>query len=136
MYEAAISFADSFYRYRIGAAAKGDAGSLRYAFQFRPQSVAYNKDDVSIETTMPPGVYEGYLMAGETPAQAIRDYAQYEKYLTSEIELSDEEKKEFGRLSALNELADGNGFDRSYVAGIENNHMVDASLYENARKGE
>ena len=106
MYEAAISFADSFYRYRIGAAAKGDAGSLRYAFQFRPQSVAYNKDDVSIETTMPPGVYEGYLMAGETPAQAIRDYAQYEKYLTSEIELSDEEKKEFGRLSALNELAE------------------------------
>jgi hypothetical protein len=109
LYESALTYADRFYQIVIRKAAVGDAGKLRADFADKEYEISFTGTDLKrVRTKMAPGVYEGYLMIGKTPEQAVREHKRLRDLEAKKEKpggLSKEEKKEKSRLSRTLSLA-------------------------------
>ena len=80
--EVALSICDRYYRSVVKQDVKGDTaymkgGYTRLGFHIK----ATDSNGKETETNIPPGIYEGYLMAGRTPVQAVKEYKEYMELL-------------------------------------------------------
>ena len=106
LYESSLFFADRLYQMLIEKDAVGDAGKLRADFITKEYEISFiGTDNRRVRTKMTPGVYEGYLMIGMTPEQAVREHKRLKELEGKKEALSGEEKKELSRLSRTNSLA-------------------------------
>ncbi len=105
--EAALTYADRAYQLVLFKDAQGDAGRLRYDYSYKDCQISYTDGQKRrIETKMSPGLYEGYLMAGLTPDQAVKNHLRYlELEKIPREERTAEQKKEHSRLDRYNTLA-------------------------------
>ena len=106
LYESGLSMADTLYQKLIGKDAVGDAGRLRADFAKKECSVAFkDKEGNKVRTRISPGIYEGLLLIGKTPEQAIKENQRYQELDDRLDTLTDKERKEWARLSMTISLA-------------------------------
>ncbi len=106
--ETTLSFADDMYTIALKREVKGDAGLQRYDFSNTHVELQYtDKKKVSYTAKITPGVYEGYLMAGKTPDQIVKEVGRINKLEEVGYEnLSKKDKKELDRLRLIGNLAE------------------------------
>ena len=107
LYESALGYADIMYGDSLHKAAKGEAGLMRYDFTRTKFQVGLrDAQGARVETKMEPGVYEGYLMAGKTPAEAIREHALRAQIAAiPESERTKKQQADYERLNRVYQLA-------------------------------
>jgi len=124
--EVLLSVIDDKYRAAIRKEVKGDTGLQKYDFDNALKEFVFiDKKNVNHTVKMKPGLFEGFLMAGKTSEEAVRDYqrqleleAREDEETNDEDEvvegkaneevqpLTKEEKKELQRLKLTYNLAD------------------------------
>ena len=78
--ETVLSLCDKLYTYAYRMEAKGDTASLKGVYATMTYGITVTDASGTEHTTaMAPGVYEGYLMAGRTPLQAVKEHAEYQR---------------------------------------------------------
>ena len=106
LYETALTMADLHYQKLVGKDAVGDAGSLRANYIKKEYDVRFvKKGSRQVNAKIPPGIYEGYLMMGKTPEQAVKEYRRFNELDEKYKELTDKEKKEWTRLAKTASVA-------------------------------
>lgn len=120
--EVLLTVIDQQYRKIIKKEVKGDAGTLKYDFvNIEKEFVFTDKKGVQQKIKVAPGVFEGYLLAGKTVDEAVRDIQRKEELSVREEtekdgenenggeqvkELTGAEKKELKQLKIVYDLAD------------------------------
>ncbi len=120
--EVLLTVIDQQYRKIIKKEVKGDAGTLKYDFvNIEKEFVFTDKKGVQQKIKVAPGVFEGYLLAGKTVDEAVRDIQRKEELSAREEtekdgenendgeqvkELTGAEKKELKQLKIVYDLAD------------------------------
>ena len=120
--EVLLTIIDQQYRKIIKKEVKGDAGTLKYDFvNIEKEFVFTDKKGVQQKIKVAPGVFEGYLLAGKTVDEAVRDIQRKEELSAREEtekdgenendgeqvkELTGAEKKELKQLKIVYDLAD------------------------------
>ena len=107
LYESALSMADEAYQKLIGKDAIGDAGRLRADFVKKEYQVNFKgQDGNTVRTKISPGIFEGYLMMGKTPEQAVKEQYRFNELDKRYDNLTEKEKKEWTRLAKTSSLAE------------------------------
>ena len=122
LYEGVLYAADQAYQALIEKEVKGDAGKLRYHFDKKAYTVNFiDKDGKRTTTKIPPGIYEGYLMMGKTPANAIKEYQRLSELKKKKTkELTDKEKAEKAKLRRFYALAENFASANRYLLEKDN----------------
>ena len=105
--ETTLGFADDMYIMALKKEVKGDAGLLRYDFANTDVDLQYtDENNVSYTAKIKPGVYEGYLMAGKTPEQIVKEVGRInELNAIGYINLPEKQQKELDRLRLTENFA-------------------------------
>ena len=106
--ERVLHYLDNVYTNQVGKDMKGDMGSQRANFlNGKQEGISYTGEDgKKTETKMDGALYEGYLMAGCSPEDAIKSHKRFlELEKIPEDNRSKEQKKEFSKLDLLHKLA-------------------------------
>ena len=106
-YESVLYYADQVYKNVVGDDYKGDIGILIHDYSVKEYEIMYiGENDINISAKMTRGIYEGYLMAGLSPREAIESYNRYcEINNINEKVRTSEEKAEFNKLDKRLTLA-------------------------------
>lgn len=79
MCEAALTLIDARYRIEVVRDGQSDVGRYRAAYMMREYEISYAESGVITQTTLSPGQYEGYLMAGRTPEQIVKEVKEFKR---------------------------------------------------------
>jgi hypothetical protein len=80
--EVMLTITDQAYRKIISKEVKGDAGTWRYDFaNTEKEFTFYNEENDIISIMVKPGVFEGYLMAGKTADEAVKEIGRRNELL-------------------------------------------------------
>ena len=130
LYETTLGLVDLAYQHIIYMDAKGDAGALRHFFINGSYNVSFenleDNDELEVITKMSPGQYEGYLMMGKTPEQAVKEHRRFIYLSGKRDRASDKEKAELGKLHRNAQLA--NDFANANRYLLEKNEFNEKDL--------
>lgn len=108
LYETTLFSLDDVYDKVIAQDAVGDAGKMRSHFTKNRYRISFrDKSGQTVETKMTPGVYEGYLLIGKTPEQAIKERHRLDE-LSKKVgdgTITKKEKAEWNKLLRTYHLA-------------------------------
>ena len=122
--ELSLTYADQIYQSVIDKVAVGDAGELRLNYAKKDVGVFYEDENKNtIETEIPLGVYEGYLMAGLKPDQIIRDHTRYKEL--EEIPKGERTKKQQHELDTL-----GRWYDLACDFASANRYLLEKDEFD------
>ncbi|MBO6215069.1 MAG: hypothetical protein J6N76_05990, partial [Lachnospiraceae bacterium] len=103
--ETALTLTDRMYQDVIYKDASGDAGALRYNYGKTSYKISFrDANGKGVRTTMSMGIFEGYLMAGKTPEQVIKDHRRL-GMLGRNKNRTAKEEAEFQKLNKWRRLA-------------------------------
>ena len=105
--EAALTITDKLYQDVVYKDASGDAGKICYDYlHTKYRYIFRGKKNTLVSVNIQSGVYEGYLMAGKTPEQALKDYDRFMTlHKKNKKNMTSKELAEYAKLRRFFDLA-------------------------------